>query len=88
MQKCQLTSPTKKVQYLKSACFAATSATRGKNRFYNTDDTWLRFKDTSEPFGKGGVAPVDKLLRQGHVVGEHDELLDKVLAHRNLAIGR
>jgi hypothetical protein len=60
----------------------------GKNGFYNTDDTWLRFKDASEPFGKGGVAPVDKLLRQGHVVGEHDELLDEVLTHRNLAIGR
>jgi hypothetical protein len=83
-------SPIKKevLTLLKSACFTATSATRGKYGFYNTDDTWLRFKDASEPFSKGGVAPVDELLRQGHVVGEHDELLDEVLAHRNLAIGR
>ena len=44
----------------------------------------MDLKDLLEPVGEGGVGPRHEVLRQRHVVREHHELLDEVIAQRNL----
>ena len=44
------------------------------------------FHDLPRPLHEGRDLRGDEVLGQGHVVGEHDELVDKIVAQRHLVI--